>query len=122
AGGEKALAGLGAAARALTTARKPLAVSQAPPAKPQAAPVPITFTPEPEPVAELELETIPIHSHTDAASSSMLRAVPYPDDEVESEADPYELPPLALLNDPEPFPVEDHQQKLRDVASLLEQT
>ena len=32
------------------------------------------------------------------------------------------FPPLALLNDPEPFPVEDHEQKLREVAALLEKT
>jgi S-DNA-T family DNA segregation ATPase FtsK/SpoIIIE len=108
-------------------ARKPAArgVAPTPPAASQAAaaPVPITFTPEPEPAAELEVESIPIHSHADAAAtSSMLRAVPYPDDEPEGEAAPYELPPLSLLNDPDPFPVEDHAQKLREVASLLEQT
>ena len=34
----------------------------------------------------------------------------------------YELPPLTLLDDPEPFPVEDHEQKLREVAALLEKT
>jgi S-DNA-T family DNA segregation ATPase FtsK/SpoIIIE len=136
-GSEKALAGLGAAvklarenaARVKLPARKPAAAAPAvKPAPPQAAavPVPITFTPPPDPPtadeAEFEPDAIPIHSHTDAASSSMLRAVPYPDDEPAGEADPYELPPLGLLSDPEPFPVEDHQQKLREVATLLEQT
>jgi S-DNA-T family DNA segregation ATPase FtsK/SpoIIIE len=36
--------------------------------------------------------------------------------------DNYELPPLSLLSDPEPFPFQDHDQKLRDTAALLEQT
>ena len=34
----------------------------------------------------------------------------------------YELPPLTLLDDPDPFPFEEHEQKLRDVAALLEKT
>lgn len=38
-----------------------------------------------------------------------------------SEGD-YQLPPLSLLNDPDPFPVADHEQKLREVAALLEKT
>ena len=36
--------------------------------------------------------------------------------------DNYELPPLTLLDDPEPFPYEQHDQKLRDQAITLEQT
>ncbi len=34
----------------------------------------------------------------------------------------YELPPLVLLDDPEPFPFEQHDQKLREQATILEQT
>jgi len=34
----------------------------------------------------------------------------------------YELPPLTLLEDPEPFPYAEHDQKLRDGATLLEKT
>ena len=34
----------------------------------------------------------------------------------------YELPPLTLLEDPEPFPFEAHDQKLREQGALLEQT
>ena len=34
----------------------------------------------------------------------------------------YELPPLTLLEEPEPFPYEQHDQKLRDQATILEQT
>jgi S-DNA-T family DNA segregation ATPase FtsK/SpoIIIE len=34
----------------------------------------------------------------------------------------YELPPMSLLEEPEPFPFEEHDQKLRQRAALLEQT
>src|SRR5437773_8149112 len=34
----------------------------------------------------------------------------------------YEPPPLELLDDPQPFPFEEHDQKLRDRAALLEKT
>ncbi len=34
----------------------------------------------------------------------------------------YELPPLTLLDEPEPFPFDEHDQKLREQAALLEQT
>jgi S-DNA-T family DNA segregation ATPase FtsK/SpoIIIE len=34
----------------------------------------------------------------------------------------YELPPLTLLEDPEPFPFAEHDQKLRERATLLEKT
>ena len=34
----------------------------------------------------------------------------------------FELPPLSLLEDPEPFPYEEHDQRLRDRAAVLEQT
>jgi S-DNA-T family DNA segregation ATPase FtsK/SpoIIIE len=34
----------------------------------------------------------------------------------------YELPPMTLLDDPEPFPFEQHDQKLRDQAAILEKT
>jgi S-DNA-T family DNA segregation ATPase FtsK/SpoIIIE len=36
--------------------------------------------------------------------------------------EPYELPPLTLLADPDPFPVEDHESALRERAVLLEKT
>jgi len=45
-----------------------------------------------------------------------------PPPEDEHRFDDYELPPLTLLNDPEPFPFDAHDQKLRDTAALLEQT
>lgn len=34
----------------------------------------------------------------------------------------YELPPLTLLDDAPPFPHQEHDQRLRDVAALLEKT
>jgi S-DNA-T family DNA segregation ATPase FtsK/SpoIIIE len=34
----------------------------------------------------------------------------------------YELPPLTLLEEPEPFPYEQHDQRLREQATLLERT
>jgi S-DNA-T family DNA segregation ATPase FtsK/SpoIIIE len=34
----------------------------------------------------------------------------------------YELPPLTLLADPEPFPYQEHDQHLRDRAAVLEKT
>lgn len=134
-GSDKVLAGVGAVAKAagrVATTTKAAVPAHKSASQPAVKPVPITHLPktaapqtQPEPEAEpeidLHVEDIPIHSHIDAATSSaMLRAVPPPDDEHDP-AD-YELPPLSLLNDPEPFPVEDHEQKLRDVAVLLEKT
>ncbi len=40
----------------------------------------------------------------------------------EENFDNYELPPMSLLDDPEPFPFEQHDQKLRDQATILEKT
>lgn len=64
-------------------------------------------------------EDIPIHVHN-GPKPSLTFTIP-PAEEQPSNVD-YELPPLALLNDPEPFPVEDHEQKLREMAVLLEKT
>jgi S-DNA-T family DNA segregation ATPase FtsK/SpoIIIE len=91
--------------------------------------VPITTVPEPEPEEEplpdLRADDIPITSHADlqfesAPAAALLRAVPPPEDE--GEPVEYDPPPLSLLTDPDPFPVEDHEQKLRDMAALLEKT
>ena len=67
---------------------------------------------------DVKTEDIPIHVHAGPKLAPMLRAAP-PADEQLSNVD-YELPPLSLLNDAEPFPVEDHELKLREVAVLLE--
>lgn len=64
---------------------------------------------EQDPQAEQEPRILPIN-----------RPAPAPTDE-ERFAD-FELPPLTLLQDPAPFPYEEHDQHLRNTASLLEKT
>lgn len=128
-------------ARVVVPKRRPVAVEPAPDAA-DASPstIPITHPAPVSPPAEVEepheastpvetrVEDIPIHSHAEqtdpAGLAALLRAVSPPghDDEEGDEQPQYELPPLTLLNDPEPFPVEDHEQKLRDTAVLLEKT
>ena len=71
-----------------------------------------------EPLPDVKVEDIPIHVHAGPKLAPMLRAAPPPDEQL-SNVD-YELPPLSLLNDAEPFPVDDHEAKLREVAVLLE--
>lgn len=92
-----------------------------PPVRAPWAPEP---TPAPQSAAHTEPEAgpedIPIHVHAGPKLSLLSHAVP-PPDEQPSNVD-YELPPLSLLNDPEPFPVEDHELKLREMAVLLEKT
>ncbi|MDB5305868.1 MAG: spoIIIE, partial [Gemmataceae bacterium] len=120
--------GAAKAAAAAVPARKPVAQSAAPDTIPITHPDPLPTLPalqlDPDGPLQLHPGDIPIHSHTDpTTSSSLLRAVPPPDDdEAGGEPPQYDLPPLTLLNDPEPFPVDDHEQKLRDVAVLLEKT
>lgn len=90
---------------------------------PIGSPLPLADESEPEAggssLPDLKLEDIPIHVHA-APKPARLDRVP-PMDEQPSNVE-YELPPLSLLNDPEPFPVADHEQKLRDMAVLLEKT
>jgi S-DNA-T family DNA segregation ATPase FtsK/SpoIIIE len=75
---------------------------------------------------------IPIHHHDQTAKEvpairldgpapilPINRHAPLPD--ADRFAD-YELPPLSLLEDPEPFPYAEHDQQLRDRAALLEKT
>ncbi|HEY3788578.1 MAG TPA: DNA translocase FtsK, partial [Urbifossiella sp.] len=114
-GSDHLLAGLGTAAKAAASAipvRKGGTGSPAGDMHGSPDVIPITH-PHPSP------ETIPIHSHIEAALK--LHAAQGAGDE-EGEPLAYDLPSLSLLNDPEPFPVEDHEQKLRDVAVLLEKT
>jgi S-DNA-T family DNA segregation ATPase FtsK/SpoIIIE len=81
-------------------------------------PAPAAGASEPTPV-----EDIPIHTHTGPTPVPLLRAAPSGEEKPATcPHDEYELPPLTLLNDPEPYPVEDHQQKLREMAALLEKT
>jgi len=67
-------------------------------------------TKQPEPAAR-QPRSVPIsrsRGEIDAASGSLQRD--------------FELPPITLLQDPEPFPHEQHDQHLREVAALLEKT
>jgi DNA segregation ATPase FtsK/SpoIIIE, S-DNA-T family len=112
AGSDKVLIGLGTVAKKAALAI-PARTDQAASEEPDV--IPITH-PVPLPRSETQPESIPIHFHTDSARLRVVSPV--------EEAEPlaYDLPSLALLNDPEPFPVEDHEQKLREVAVLLEKT
>ena len=131
--GDASAALVGAGWRVASAAGRRARAALTRPAKPTSTPtpaaVPITrptvYVPEPEPVPDSPPDThpdeIPIHSHADphdaGALAALLRAVAPEDDTT-----PYELPPISLLADPEPFPVEDHAQKLREMAVLLEKT
>jgi len=133
-GSETVLAGLEVAAKAVKAAIpaapvRPPAPTVAGVCDPGSPPI-ITITPAvevkeptPEPV---KVENIPIHVHTEPATIPMVRAaapaVPLPTPAEPPAAPPYQLPPLTLLKDPEPFPVEDHEIKLREMAALLEKT
>ena len=79
---------------------------------------------------------IPIHHHAQAAAGA--RDVPtvsqeatiealIPIERAKTEAEDnrfadYELPPLSLLEEPQPFPYEEHDEHLRQRAALLEKT
>jgi S-DNA-T family DNA segregation ATPase FtsK/SpoIIIE len=49
----------------------------------------------------------------------IVRPAPMPEDDRFAD---FELPPLTLLQDPQPFPYEEHDQQLRERAALLEKT
>jgi len=96
------------------------------------ADIPIT-RPEPAESVPVVEEPVPIHRHTERAATNQptplpFRLAPRDDDEEQVEEprsnlpDGYELPSLALLADADPFPVADHEQKLRERAALLEKT
>jgi S-DNA-T family DNA segregation ATPase FtsK/SpoIIIE len=87
-------------------------------------------------VAEVSLDAIPInHPEVPALTQESVPVVKEPApvilpisrptaqsmSEVARFAD-FELPPLTLLEDPQPFPFEKHDQKLRELAGLLEKT
>jgi S-DNA-T family DNA segregation ATPase FtsK/SpoIIIE len=82
------------------------------------------------PASEPDSPEIPI-SHPEApnlaedgpASGPALLPIvrPAPAGDEERFAD-YELPPLSLLDDPQPFPYQEHDQHLRSRAALLEKT
>jgi S-DNA-T family DNA segregation ATPase FtsK/SpoIIIE len=65
-------------------------------------------------------DVIPIHHATGAAAELESRDPDLGNDNRDY-AD-YELPPLTLLEEPQPFPYQEHDQLLRDRAALLEKT
>jgi DNA segregation ATPase FtsK/SpoIIIE, S-DNA-T family len=95
---------------------------------------PIRKTPQGPPPS---LEAIPIHrpdvpevaaeiarvvKHPDPMILPISRPVPVPLCDEQQRFDGFELPPLTLLEDAQPFPFEKHDQKLRELAGLLEKT
>jgi S-DNA-T family DNA segregation ATPase FtsK/SpoIIIE len=58
-------------------------------------------------------------SASDPALLPIVRPAPLPEEERFAG---YELPPLSLLEEPQPFPYEEHDQRLRERAALLEKT
>ncbi|MCI0743564.1 MAG: DNA translocase FtsK, partial [Gemmataceae bacterium] len=72
-----------------------------------------------------EVEAEPVEEEPADSEPAILPIVrnhhePLPEDE--HRFDNYELPPLSLLEDSEPFPYEEHDQRLRERATLLEKT
>jgi S-DNA-T family DNA segregation ATPase FtsK/SpoIIIE len=96
---------------------------------------PGTATPEPEldaePARGAGLPTapprsaaalnVPIRHHDEAASPPALALVS-PDTDADDRFADYELPPLTLLDEPQPFPYREQDQRLREQAALLEKT
>ena len=101
---------------------------------PEPVPVPVVIavsTPVSEPsvpsVSSASSESIPITRPVDITAtpppiSDLPRDAVAVPPTPESPSAAYELPSLSLLADPDPFPVENHEQKLRDRATLLEKT
>jgi DNA segregation ATPase FtsK/SpoIIIE, S-DNA-T family len=113
---------------------------------PQRRPLPTTFAPKPlqairpdtlaeqviedaaAPVSVPEPASIPINHHlvtskpadneSAAARAELARRMLSDHDRF---AD-YQLPALTLLGDSDPFPIDNHDQKLREIAALLEKT
>jgi S-DNA-T family DNA segregation ATPase FtsK/SpoIIIE len=79
--------------------------------------------PTPPPADEEAESEIPAQDEPSAAKAKpplrIVRPGPVPDAERFQD---YELPPLDLLDDPLPFPFEQHDQHLRETAALLEKT
>jgi DNA segregation ATPase FtsK/SpoIIIE, S-DNA-T family len=104
----------------------------------------LSQAPEMEPAAEKSPSSlpppgtdIPIRHHDQAIASLQREAreaaadaltapiIPVSRSAAEEEEDrfaDYELPPLSLLDEPQPFPYEEHDQRLRERAALLEKT
>ncbi len=99
------------------------------PSPPPAEPTPPAPVEEPkEPAAEApapQESAIPIHHHARPANPAEASEDPRAARVVPSDSDrfaDYELPPLTLLDESTPVPVDQHDQKLREQAALLEKT
>lgn len=68
-----------------------------------------------------ETDSVPIHGPATPPADAVTDSLPTSSSS-ESAAAGYSFPPLSLLCDPEPFPIEEQEQKLREVAALLEKT
>jgi S-DNA-T family DNA segregation ATPase FtsK/SpoIIIE len=75
--------------------------------------VPLKAEPVPAPQEEDEPANAPVIRHLE-------QDAPPPEDGPHFHD--FELPPLSLLEDPKPFPYQDHDQRLRERAALLEKT
>ncbi|MEI7683999.1 MAG: DNA translocase FtsK 4TM domain-containing protein [Planctomycetota bacterium] len=77
-------------------------------------------------VAEAEVETEPEPERVKVGEAPRILRIQNPTPEMQERDlhrfDDFELPPITLLGDPEPFPFEAHDQKLRETAILLEKT
>src|SRR5205823_11580428 len=71
--------------------------------------------PEPDEAAPVPITSLKLVPRIDEEEDEPEPAPPPVDDG-------YELPPLSLLADADPYPVTDHQAALRDRALLLEKT
>lgn len=104
--------------RRLLARGRPQPVEAMTDAAPEADPAPVVK------MTEVGGRAIPIHHHDRlladavAADAHQRRATPTDADRFAG----FELPTLALLEEPEPFPHAMHDQHLRDTAALLEKT
>lgn len=92
-----------------------LAPVESPTPVPEPEPIPITRGPTPEEPPPLRIMT---EEDVDGEEPEDDTPAPPPPSPTEG----YEVPSIALLADPDPFPTEDREQKLRDRAALLEKT
>lgn len=86
----------------------------------------------PEPAAEVVVAPPKLAAGTEPAKPRSflqaltgMRRAPEPAAPVqrrEQPAEEFELPAMSLLEEPQPFPYEEHEQQLRDKAALLEKT
>lgn len=94
------------------------AADELPDLTPAGADIPITH-PEATDSAEEKKDAATSPEPEPRPLPPIIRPAPLPEEERFAD---YELPPLSLLEDPQPFPYQEHDQHLRDRAALLEKT